>query len=413
MLNSPNNFVMGRNVPRPCPRIEPLEPRTLLAGNVLAAQFGGSVLFARGNAGIDVNRLHAVVNVETEDAQGAIGGRLNIEGLGTFRFNGSATNGLAFFVFTGDNGSGSMALKASTADSSGDLSGSISATINGVTTSGRVRLHSHGGTPSEAAPTSILPAAMTTTPAGVFGGFVRFLGDSDTPPAGGFGTGATTTNRRRDHAVLHLDQDTGPSSTTTTPGLLSGTFRMDHFGRFHVTGAPFFGKTLIVFDGSIGSGALVLSKPDSGTADAFNGLSGKFFATIRATDLHALSRLRATSAPATGTSIGTPIDMDTGTGIDNGFGTTTGTGIGTGIDLSTGTGIGATTGIGTDSGIDTSTGMGLGINDGIGAAAGLPISGIGLGTVGGIATGTSFGTGTGMTTGLGNTLGSGGTTTFG
>src|SRR4051812_10982462 len=95
------------------PLLEPLEFRTLLAVNPTAAQtdnqlsamFGGSMIFPKaaddngggtgttsGTGAGDTNRLHAVLNVETQTDTGALAGRLDIDGLGKFRFNGAATN---------------------------------------------------------------------------------------------------------------------------------------------------------------------------------------------------------------------------------------------------------------------------------------------------------------------------------
>src|SRR3954470_19924329 len=86
--------------------VESLETRTLFAFSSLSALFGGSALFARKDGGN--NRIHASLHVDAQNGNGAVSGRLQLDGLGKFSFNGSNSNDVLTLVFDGANGSGSL-----------------------------------------------------------------------------------------------------------------------------------------------------------------------------------------------------------------------------------------------------------------------------------------------------------------
>ncbi len=294
-------------------RLESLERRTLLAAavgtvtttpttptdNSLSALFGGSILFGKRDGG--VNRLHAVMHVDSQTSSGDLTGSATIDRLGAFRFNGTATNGIVVLVFTGASGSaGTITLRRD--GSGGGLRGDLAGTIGGVATAGAVRLHDNGGTPSTSAASSN-PFGSTTTStsisgnprdltgfAGAYSGTVQFRGAIDD------GSGNTIVSRRV-HAVLHVDVD------QTNAGLFTGNLRLDGVGRFIFSGASTGNKLTLVFDNGSASGALTLTRNPSGAGASAanvqfggivgtsNDLKGKLFTTLAGIDLHALVRL--------------------------------------------------------------------------------------------------------------------------
>ena len=318
---------------RPC--FEPLERRTLLAADIgtttitptptdnsLSALFGGSILFNKRNGG--VNRLHAVLRVDSQTAGGALTGSATIAGLGTFHFTGTATNGLVFLNFNNDAGSsGTITLQRD--GDSGNLRGELAGTIAGITTAGNVRLHDNGGTPSSTTPAEIGTggagsgangngadnggnggaSSSVADLAGVYSGTVQFRGNIAD------GAGGTIVSRRV-HAVLHLDADADNANAFT------GTLRLDTVGRFTFSGT-LVGKTLtLVFNNGAGSGAMTLTQTAASgsgasfaAADSSGGslevttgatdLRGKLFATIGGFDVHAVARLHRSSSSTTPT----------------------------------------------------------------------------------------------------------------
>ncbi len=274
--------------------VEPLESRQLFAAD-LSGLFGGNILFARKDGG--VNRVHAAIHVDAESAGGALSGSIDIDGLGDFKFNGSANNSLIFLVFDGANGSGNF-VASETSD--GALSGELSGTIGGVSTTGAARLHDDGGIIASSTFTdqfAVTAAASATSGtfntsavAGDYGGSVIFEG---MPPV----TAATSSGAHRVHAVLDL------ATNINNPALLTGTFRMDHVGKYEITGSTVGDETVLVYNGGTGSGGIVLtpsgvlpgSSPlvpaGSSTSASDNGtvvsLTGKLFGTIDDMDVHA------------------------------------------------------------------------------------------------------------------------------
>ncbi len=225
---------------------EPLEARTFLSASVaaqadadLSALFGGSILFARKDGG--VNRLHATVNVDAAASDGRMSGRVNIDGLGKFQFTGSDTNDLVLLVFTGSTGTGTIVASRSASD--GSIGGEVMGVIDGIQTQGALRLHSDGGSPASDVVTQSLASATTSSTgasatasslAGTYSGTVQFHGATLGPSSSG-------AQRSDVHAVLHLD-DSGS-------GLLGSTFSMDRIGSFDITGATVGDQTLLVFTG--------------------------------------------------------------------------------------------------------------------------------------------------------------------
>src|SRR4051812_38544869 len=130
----------ARDVVREVARVESLEPRTLFATNTLSALFGGSALFARKDGG--TNRLHATLHVDAQ-AAGQVSGRLGLDGLGDFSFDGTVNDDVIVLVLSSANGSGSL---IASEKSDGMLSGELFGVIGNVNIAGSVRLHDNGGT---------------------------------------------------------------------------------------------------------------------------------------------------------------------------------------------------------------------------------------------------------------------------
>ncbi len=269
--------------------VESLESRMLFASNSLSALFGGSVLFARKDGG--VNRIHATLHVDAQNTSGGVSGRLQLDGLGKFSFDGALSNDVLTAVFDSAAGTGSLIVSQ---NSSGDLSGEMLGTIGGVVTAGSVRFHDNGGSvtnPNVAGLSgatvgnSFSSEAVNSPVAGTYGGTISFQGDAPVDELT-----VNSTPRKRFHAVLHL------GSADTTGHLLGGNFRIDHVGKYHVTGSNQLGRTTLVFSGSNGSGSLVLNSVGSSALNVFTptgskggsalDLAGKLFGMINGIDVH-------------------------------------------------------------------------------------------------------------------------------
>jgi hypothetical protein len=253
--------------------------------------FGGSVLFARKDGG--TNRIHAVLHVDAQSG-GAVSGRLDLDSLGKFNFDGSMSNDVLVLVFDSSGGSGSL---IASEKSDGSLNGELLGTIGGVATAGSVRLHDNGGRVTS---TNVSTFTGTTggtgfsgqaisapSVAGTYGGTISFQGDAPIDELT-----VNSTARKRFHAVLHL------GTASSDSALLGGNFRIDHVGRYHLTGATTLGQTTLVFSGSNGAGSMVLGSIGSSSLNTFTpvgstfnaaalDLSGKLFGVINGVDVHA------------------------------------------------------------------------------------------------------------------------------
>jgi VCBS repeat-containing protein len=302
--------------------IEPLERRQLFAATV-SGLFSGSVL-------INDQQHHVVVNVTDAADSGLVSGTFRIDDLGRYTFSGSATNDVLSLIFNGARGGGSLVAKIDDG-----LSGTLSGTIDGAATSGTARLRGSSASQTTGTAAVLIDSAdITNTTSGIdatLGGTVQFRGE-----------GAATLERRRVHAVVHVDD-------TSTSGLFTGSFRMDRVGRFRFNGSvgP-DGVATIVFAGGAGSGTIVADVGDalaslkSGSLAGLDNLSGKIFATIGGTDVHGIIRLNLSGAAnASGLTVGgqaivtPPVELP-GNGTNLG-GTTSGSSFGA---IDTGTDIG-------------------------------------------------------------------------